>query len=153
MPKDPVLDEVMIQLSDKDAIRFRDCIEGGILVTGGLGSGKSSTSSRTVALAFLRTGKGGLVLTVKSDETARWIEFAKLTGRFKDLVIFNAESGLCFDFVQYCWNIAGRSAGQVETVVELLTLLTSTGKPQDHSGSGHSRGADTSDGHRAVERG
>jgi hypothetical protein len=135
MPKDPVLDEVMVQLTDQDAIRFRDCIEGGVLITGGLGSGKSSTSARTLAKAFLRSGKGGLVLAVKSDEPANWVQLAKETGREKDLLIFDAASGLCFDFVQYSWAMAGKSAGQVETVVELLTLLTSIGKPQDHSGS------------------
>ena len=74
MPKDPVLDRTIVQLSETDVIRFRDLIEGGCLITGGLGSGKSSTSARTLALSFLRAGYGGLVLTVKSDETAHWLE-------------------------------------------------------------------------------
>jgi hypothetical protein len=35
MALDPVLDLPMIQLSDVDVLRFRDLIEGGVLVTGG----------------------------------------------------------------------------------------------------------------------
>jgi hypothetical protein len=53
MAKDPILDRVILQLSDKDVVRFRDIIEGGCLITGGLGSGKSSTSARNLALSLL----------------------------------------------------------------------------------------------------
>lgn len=42
MPKDAVLDRTILQLTDRDAVRFRDIIEAGCFITGGLGSGKSS---------------------------------------------------------------------------------------------------------------
>jgi hypothetical protein len=128
MPKDPVLDREILRLSDSDVVRFRDIIEGGCLITGGLGSGKSSTSARNLALSFLASGFGGLVLTVKSDETAHWKEYAKLTGRTNDLVTFNAESGLSFDPLGYTWNVPGRSAAHIETIVELFTTLMAVGK-------------------------
>ena len=128
MPKDPILDRVILQLSQQDAVRFRDIIEGGCLITGGLGSGKSSTSARNIALSLLASGYGGLVLTVKSDETEHWIEYAKETGREKDLIIFNAASGLSFDPLAYIWQAGGRAAAQIETVVELFTILMSVGK-------------------------
>ena len=38
-PQD-ILDRVMVQLSASDFLKFRDLIEGGVLITGGLGSGK-----------------------------------------------------------------------------------------------------------------
>jgi hypothetical protein len=69
MAKDPILDRIILQLSQHDSVRFGDIIEGGCLITGGLGSGKSSTSARNLALSLLSAGYGGLVLTVKSDET------------------------------------------------------------------------------------
>ena len=128
MPKDPILDRVILQLSQQDAVRFRDIIEGGCLISGGLGSGKSSTSARNIALSLLASGYGGLVLTVKSDETEHWIEYAKETGREKDLIIFNAASGLSFDPLAYIWQAGGRAAAQIETVVELFTILMSVGK-------------------------
>jgi hypothetical protein len=126
-PQD-ILDRAMVRLSDSDNLRFRDLIEGATLITGGLGSGKSSTSGRAFALAFLNAGLGGLVLTVKSDETANFIEYARITGRTKDLIIFNARSGLTFDPLAYAWNIPGRAAAHIETIVELFTTLMSVGK-------------------------
>jgi hypothetical protein len=126
-PQD-ILDRVMVQLSASDFLRFRDLIEGGTLITGGLGSGKSSTSGRAFALAFLSAGVGGLVLTVKSDETGHWIDYAKTTGRFNDLIIFNAQSGLTFDPLAYAWSVPGRAAAHIETIVELFTTLMSVGK-------------------------
>jgi hypothetical protein len=128
MAKDPILDRVMLDLSETDRVRFRDLIEGGVGIFGGLGSGKSSTSARMIALAFLRAGLGGLVLTVKSDETEHWIEYARETGREKDLVIFNAASGLSFDPLAFIWKTGGRAAAHIETVVELFTVLMSVGK-------------------------
>ena len=128
MPKDPILDRVILQLSEQDAVRFRDIIEGGCLISGGLGSGKSSTSARNLALSLLQSGYGGLVLTVKSDETEHWIEYANETGREDDLIIFNAASGFSFDPLAYIWQAGGRAAAQIETVVELFTILMSVGK-------------------------
>ena len=128
--RDPVLDREILALSQYDVLRFRDLIEGGTLITGGLGSGKSSTSGRALAMGFLRAGLGGLILTVKSDETQRWIEYAEACGREKDLVIFNAESGLSFDPLAYTWNQPGRGAGYLETIVEMFTSLMSIGRPQ-----------------------
>jgi hypothetical protein len=128
MAKDTVLDREMLWLSQTDCLRFRDIIEGGTLITGGLGSGKSSTSARAFALSFLQSGMGGLVLTVKSDECERFVNYARETGREKDLIIFNAESGLRFDPLAYCWNIPGRSGAYLETIVELFSLLMAVGK-------------------------
>jgi hypothetical protein len=128
MAKDNILDRPILSLSQTDVLTFRSLIEGGTLITGGLGSGKSSTSGRALALGFLRAGMGGLVLTVKSDETQHWIEYAKSCGRTKDLIIFNAESGLSFDPLAYSWNISGRAAAHIETIVELFSTLISVGK-------------------------
>lgn len=133
MPRDPLLDRIILQLAPQDAIRFRDGIEGGIAVFGGLGSGKSSTVGRLIALALLYAGMGGLVLTVKSDETQHFIEYAKIAGREKDLVIFNAASGLSFDPLSYFWNAGGRAAAQIETIVELFTTLMCVGKVYSQS--------------------
>lgn len=69
---------------------------------------------------------GMLVLTVKANETARFIEYARMSGR--KAVVFNAESGLSFDFLYYFWNSGGRAAGQIETIVEIFTDLMSIGK-------------------------
>jgi hypothetical protein len=133
MPKDPVLDKEILKLSDVDVIRFRDIIEGGCFVSGGLGAGKSSTVLHQLAMSFLYSGFGGLILTVKSDETARWIEKVKAAGREKDLIVFNVQSGLSFDPIAYLSEYGGRAAGLIETIVEAFTLLMNVGKVQQQS--------------------
>lgn len=54
MAKDPVLDRVILRLSDTDELRFRDLVEGGCYITGGLGSGKTSTVAKALALSLLQ---------------------------------------------------------------------------------------------------
>lgn len=56
MAKDPVLDRIVLRLSDTDVIRFRDLIEGGCYITGGLGSGKTSTVGKAIAISLLQKG-------------------------------------------------------------------------------------------------
>lgn len=91
-PKD-LLDAKILALSDSDFLRFRGFIKGGTLIAGSLGSGKSSTSAKVLASAFLNAGMGGLVTTVKTNETQLWVECAKQAGREKDLVAQDKEGG------------------------------------------------------------
>ena len=64
----------------------------GTFICGETGGGKSSGSGFALAMAFLRAGFGGLVLCVKPGERQTWERYARLGGREKDLVIFDAES-------------------------------------------------------------
>jgi hypothetical protein len=132
-----ILDIIIIWLSGVDFLTLRDLIEGGTLITGGLGSGKSSTSARALALGFLRAGLGALILTVKSNETQQWLEYAKICGREKDVIVFNPESNLSFDPLAYSWNQPGRGAAYIETIIELFTTLISVGK--QHTGASGER--------------
>ena len=65
---------------------------------------------------------------MKSSETPYVVDQVKKSGRLKDLIIFNAESGLTFDPLAYLWKTGGRSAGHIETIVELFSLLMAVGK-------------------------
>jgi hypothetical protein len=128
-PRNDILDRRILSLSEKDHLTLRALIEGGTLITGRLGSGKSSTSGRALAQGFLRAGLGGLILTVKSDEPDRWVAYAKDTGRSGDLVLFNAASGHTFDPLAYCWTRPGNKGGAyLETIIELFTTLLGIGK-------------------------
>src|SRR5690349_15525863 len=72
-----------------------------------------------------RRRPGALVLTVKSNETARFLQYAKNAGRLDDVSILNAESGLSIDPIHYVWN---QERVSIETIVELFTTLMSVGK-------------------------
>src|SRR5580692_7564933 len=130
-----ILDRPILSLSDVDPLRLRDLVEG-TLITGAPGSGKTSTSGKQLALGLLRTpNTGGLVLTAKAEETLNWIRYAKACGREKDLIIFNAESGHCFDPLHYEWTRPGRGAGDLESIIDFFSTLVSIGKKE--VGHGH----------------
>jgi len=136
MAKQDILDRPILSLSEKDNLRLRDLVEG-TLITGAPGSGKSSTSGKQIAFGLLRTpGMGGLVLTAKAEETQNWIAYAKTCGREKDLIVFNAESGHCFDPIHYEFSLrTGRDLGDMEGIIDFFSTLVSIGKKE--IGHGH----------------
>lgn len=132
---DVVLDRPILALSDKDVLLVRDLVEG-TLITGAPGAGKSSTSGKQLAYGLLQTpNSGGLILTAKAEETRNWIAYAKACGREKDLVIFNADSGHCFDPLYYEWTRPGRGAGDLESVIDFFSTLGTLGNKE--VGHGH----------------
>ena len=133
--KENILDRPILSLSEADQLRLRDLVEG-TLITGSPGSGKSSCSGRQIAYALLKTpNMGGLVLTAKAEETQNWIRYAKECGREKDLLIFNVESGHCYDPLHYEWTRPGRGAGDLESTIDLFSTLVSIGNKE--VGHGH----------------
>src|SRR5580698_1482161 len=136
MPKtDTVLDTPILALSELDHLDLRALCEG-TLITGAPGAGKSSCSGRQLALGLLSVPEmGGLVLTAKAEETQNWINYAKLCGRENDLIVFNAESGHCFDPLHYEWTRPGRGAGDLESIIDFFSTLVSIGKKE--TGHGH----------------
>ena len=114
--------------SPTDVWTLGDAFEG-TAIFGSPGSGKSSTSGKALAYAFLKTPMmGGLILTAKAEETRNWIAYAKDCGREKDLVIFNVESGHCLDPLHYEFHRGGRGAGDQESIIDFFTTMLSIGK-------------------------
>lgn len=142
LPTTPVtadpLDQPLIYFSEHDPFTIRDACEG-VQVFGGIGSGKSSGSGRNLATNMLRNGFGGLVLTVKPDETQQWIQYAEQTGRTNDLIIVNPENGYHFNFLEYECTREGRGSGLTENLVDLFMTLTEAG---ERSGGGKKGGDD-----------
>jgi hypothetical protein len=130
-----ILDEPILELSSSDCLLLRDIVEG-VLITGSPGSGKSSTSGKNLATALMRRrDTGGLVLVAKAEETENWIRIATALGREKDLIVFNAASGLSFDPIHYEWTRPGRGAGDLESLIDFFSTLVSIGKKEE--GHGH----------------
>jgi hypothetical protein len=84
------LDRPLLDLSRHDLWTVRDACAG-ILIFVDTGSGKTSGSGQSIAAAMLRAGFGGLVLTIKGNETERWREYAARWGRESDLIVFSSE--------------------------------------------------------------
>jgi hypothetical protein len=128
------LDHVLLYLSDYDPWTARDACEG-VIVLASPGAGKTAIVGRLIAHHLLKNGMGGLILTAKSSETRRWLQYAKEAGREKDVILFSESSGLCYDPFAYEFNRPGRGQGDVESVIEFFSLLMSVGRPS--TGQGH----------------
>jgi len=64
-----LLDTVLMDFSTETHTNYwtiRNAVEG-VQIFGGIGSGKTSGSGRVIALRYLASGFGGLVLTAKHD--------------------------------------------------------------------------------------
>lgn len=130
------LDQVLYAMPGTDtSISWADAVEG-TLILGSTGSGKSSGPGTYVAKAMLRAGFGMCVLCAKPDERYRWEAYAKEMGREDNLVIFNKESGLQFDFLQYEMTRSGEGAGEIINVVNGLMNLNEQNKIHQSGGEG-----------------
>lgn len=132
------LDAPLVKFSadPRDWWTLRDAVRG-VQIFGGIGSGKSSGSGRTLALSFLKAGFGGLVLTGKVDETTRWVgEYAALARRSGDVVVFGPDSGLRFNPLAYEMGRSGPGGGETANVVALFSTLMRLGGRAGSGGGG-----------------
>jgi len=81
-------DHPLVKFSDKrdDWWCIRDAFEG-VQIFGGIGSGKTSGSGKTIARSFLKNGFGGLVMCAKKGEAVEWLEYAISENRWDDITI------------------------------------------------------------------
>lgn len=119
---------------------IRDAVRG-TQIFGGIGSGKSSGSGKTLAKAFLKNGFGGLVLCAKPDEKDNWVKMANAPGidRGNDLIIFDKESGYEFNPIEYEATRKGEGGGEIFNLSNLLMEMYKMGnRLSGGSGSGES---------------
>ena len=133
-PSQDALEQVLMNLTPWDVVTARSACEG-ILITGSPGSGKSSTAFKKIALAFLNSGYGGLVLSSKREEPELWMEYAWLAGRQNDIIRLSPEGDECFDPLFHVFNMPGRGAGDVESVISGINTLLAIGHPNSGGGS------------------
>lgn len=101
----------------------------GVQIFGGIGSGKTSGSGRTLALKYLAAGFGGLVLTVKPDEKSLWEDYCKITDRSSDLLIVEPGKNNFFNFLDY---ESGKTrGGETDNLVQVLKTVIRAGEEKD----------------------
>lgn len=79
----------LLEFSEGRIYRVRDAHKG-ILMLGSPGEGKT-TAMRTIMLALMRAGHGGIALVVKSDFTDDVLAVAKAAGRMADVVVLRED--------------------------------------------------------------
>ncbi len=102
--------------------RIRDAVEG-VQIFGGIGSGKTSGSGRTLALKYLAAGFGGLVLTAKADEKDTWKEYCALAGRSEDLIIVEPGGKNYFNFLEYESSHSDKQRASSLNIVQVLKTV------------------------------
>lgn len=117
------LDTVLYEVPGTETeITWADSVEGTLLL-GSTGSGKTSGPAKHIAMAMLRQGFGFCVLCAKKDEKDRWVKYAEKAGRSGDLVLFDKDNGLQFNFLDYEMSRSGEGAGDVFNASNMLVNL------------------------------
>ncbi len=97
--KDP-LDSELLRLSESDPFTVRDLLNGGVVIFGRTGSGKTSGSGYQIGKAIVRLpGSGGLILSSKPEDKEFWNRIFHEAGRSKDLLVFEPSSPLRYNLL------------------------------------------------------
>jgi type IV secretory pathway TraG/TraD family ATPase VirD4 len=105
----------------------------GIAIIGANGSGKSSGSGHLIGLKLLSAGWGGLILTVKEDETQLWMDRCRMAGREQDLLIIEPGGKHAFNFLEYISSKESGGISLTDNIVDVLKTVIEAG--QEKGGS------------------
>lgn len=113
------LDTVLLHFG-KMAWTIGNAVEG-VKILGGIGSGKTSGSGKTLAEKYLLAGMGGLVLTAKASERALWEKYCADTGRSADLIVLGPDDPLRFNFLKY--EAEQDDSGMTQNILQVLKTV------------------------------
>lgn len=117
------LDQTLFYFNRTDTFTLRDAFNG-LLITGSIGSGKTTGPGKYIGQAYVRNQLGGIVLCAKSSERKLWQKIMAEEGRSDDLITFSPDSSLAFNFLSYEAQV--NTSGVTQSVVALFeTLLES----------------------------
>ncbi|WP_118973792.1 type IV secretory system conjugative DNA transfer family protein [Taibaiella koreensis] len=118
---------------DNTAYTFRHAVMG-CQVFGSTGSGKTTGAGFFLLSRLMSVGCGGLILTAKPTDKNDFIEYCRLTGRSKDLVVIEPGGKEYFNFLEY---ESTRDSDKTFTanLVEVLRVVI---RSRDEKGGGKS---------------
>jgi len=118
------IDRALWWWTHNDPVRVRDLLNGGILILGMTGSGKSSSSGKQIARALVRDRQSfGLILAAKPEDLPMWTDIFRKTGQSKRLLVFDgAKSRLRMNFLEE----AARYGGDTREITKCITTIGET---------------------------
>lgn len=127
------LDRPLFHWSKRDKFSVRDLLNGGLLILGITGSGKTSSSGKQIASALAHDRNAyGLILAAKPEDLGMWQKIFADAGQSKRLLVFDAEdSPLRFNFLEE----AGRR-GSTRDIVQCITTIGETLRAGERRGGG-----------------
>jgi hypothetical protein len=123
-----LLDQPLMFWSPADPFTLRDLLNGGCLILGRAGSGKTSSSGRMLMLAIVKNRQsGGLILAAKPEDEEDIKRIFRKAGRLKDLIVFGPNSPYRFNFLRYV------GKGDPRNVVRCMMMI---GESLEHGEQG-----------------
>jgi hypothetical protein len=123
------LDQVLFRWTEYDPFRVRDLLNGGCLILGRAGSGKTSSSGKMLMQSIVGNPKsGGLILAAKPEDVSDVACIFRKAGRLKDLILFDANGPRRCNFFG-CLK-------RPRDVVQFLTTMSEVMKRGDSKGGG-----------------
>jgi hypothetical protein len=123
------LDAALLHWTPQDGFRIRDLLNGGCLILGRAGSGKTSSSGRFLMQAIVKhPHSGGLILAAKPEDAQDVTQIFHSTRRVRDLIVFDANSNRRCNFFG-CLK-------RPRDVVQFVTTLSEVLKRGDSKGGG-----------------
>jgi hypothetical protein len=119
---------------ENSELSVRACCEG-ILITGGIGSGKTTGSYSFILRRFLKFGMGGLLLIVKPQEAEEYRKLCIETGREKDLIVIEPGCEHSFNWLEYESSVTEDNRPITDNILEVLKTCIKAGAEKDISGS------------------
>jgi hypothetical protein len=129
-----VLDQPLMFWSPADPFTLRDLLNGGCLILGRAGSGKTSSSGRMLMQAIVKNRQsGGLILAAKPEDEQDIKRIFRKANRTKDLILFALDQPYRTNFLRYV------GKGDPRNVVRCMMMI---GESLEH---GEQRGGEDGD--------
>jgi hypothetical protein len=115
--------------SREDVMTLEDALRG-FKVLGATGGGKTTGAGFKVGKALLANGFGGLILCVKEDEAAYWMELARREGRLSDVRRITIDGAIRYNFLDAEAKTGGKmlTMNISELFSEVISLVNRTPK-------------------------
>ena len=130
------LDTPLFEWAPGVPFTYRDSFQG-VQVLGGVGSGKTSGSGRTLQEALFRHGYGGLILCSKVSDLEDYLEVARSAGRMDSVLVFEDGGPWRFNWLDYEWNRPGPGSRNILSLMQQfgqLNELADRGQGQQAGG-------------------
>jgi hypothetical protein len=122
LDRDP-LDRTLMYWSRSDVFTLRDLLNGGVLVNGKTGSGKSTGVRDPIMSAVISACRsGGLIRCAKPEDSQRFFELFERAGRLNDVIHLNSEAQARFNLLDFlAWQ-----GGDTRDVVHAIGVIAET---------------------------
>ena len=129
-----LLDVVLMAWGPDDVLTLKDLLNGGIVIFGRPGSGKSSSSSYQLMMSIVAYARsGGIILGASPDDLALCRRI--FAGRMERLVVFDELSGHRLNAINFIMSCGGSTK-------DILAMIFAIAETIDRSGGGGKGGGD-----------